>query len=105
MFNVKSKETLLAEQIAASHIWRLLGEAYFWRNGIEVDIVANQGKDLSGIEVKWAEKIEEREAGFICSSAKKSLPQLKKFMLLTKNNCYPGINAVPLSAFLAAMEI
>ncbi|MDI6738556.1 MAG: ATP-binding protein [Nanoarchaeota archaeon] len=105
MLNAKSKETLLAEQIAASHIWRLLGEAYFWKNRIEVDIIASQGKEPLGIEVKWAEKIGEKEAGFICSSAKKSLPRLKSFMLLTKNNCFPRLNAVPLGAFLAAMDI
>ena len=105
LLNTKSKEPLLAEQITASHIWRMLGEAYFWRNGMEVDIIANEGKNTFGIEVKWAEKIEEKEAGFIRSSAKKSLPQLKSFTLLTKNNCYPALDTVPLSAFLAVMDI
>ncbi len=72
---------------------------------MEVDIIAFENRSLLGLEVKWAENIDEKEAGAIRASANKSLPQLDNFFLLTKKSAYPEKMAVPLSAFLAVMEV
>lgn len=45
-------EELIAESVAASHLSRV-SEAYYWRNGTEIDIVSLINGKQVGFEVKW----------------------------------------------------
>jgi predicted AAA+ superfamily ATPase len=104
--NVKNKEAVLAESVAAAHLSRLCPEnAFFWRNGSEVDIVVAEKKALHGFEVKWSDnrKLEALEAE--AKAAVKPLPQLKSFTLLSKRGFRVKPLVVPLAVFLSLLDV
>ncbi|MEW6328853.1 MAG: ATP-binding protein [Candidatus Micrarchaeota archaeon] len=93
--SAKNRENLLAETLVVSHLSRMFPERiFFWKNGFEIDAVVLDKGSLLGFEVKWSENPE----------AKRSLPQLKSFVLITKRDFSPKPLAVPLAVFLSLLD-
>ncbi len=87
------KEAYMVESIVASHLARKYRIGY-WKNRKEIDIIIPE-KNL-GIEIKWQErpKLESPKIG-----------KMKKFINLTKNEFSKDKFAIPVSIFLAGLEI
>lgn len=66
MQQVEHKEDVIAEAVLATHIARFLAAKYgayrvndyvgYWKNGYEIDVVAQTKKGLSGFEMKWSDR-------------------------------------------------
>lgn len=95
MTSLKNKENILAESTVAVHLSRMFPEkVFFWRNGTEVDVLVAHKKQLYGFEVKW---------GF--NALTKPPQQIRHFITLTKNEFSTKQSKIPLSVFLASLEI
>lgn len=95
LVKVKSRESVLAESIVASHLARMFSEQiFFWKNGFEIDVLVADNSLLRGFEVKWSEKSQARQ-----------LPQLKSFAIITKNEFSKKPLKIPLSIFLMLLDI
>lgn len=60
LVRVKEKESVVAEIVLASHLFRRFGEVFYWKNKTEVDCVVKEKERLVGIECKWKERIERK---------------------------------------------
>ena len=59
MVSIKNKEDIIAESIAASHLYRLFPDSvYFWKNSTEIDAVINDNGKLYGFEIKCSDNPE-----------------------------------------------
>jgi len=95
LVKVKSKESILAESLVATHLYRIFpDQIFFWKNGFEIDAVVMENSNLYGFEVKWQER----------QSKIKSLPQFKDIILLTKKEFSKKPLKIPLSVFLALLD-
>ncbi len=95
MVNIKNKHSAIAESLVIEHISRLLPEkVFFWKNGFEIDAVILDKEKLYGLEVKWSEK-----------PNAKSLPQLEKFIIVTKKDYSRNPLKIPLAVFLSLFDV
>jgi len=91
MVNTKDKNSAIAEGLVIEHLARVFPErVFFWKNGFEIDALVLEKSKLYGFEVKWQEKPEA-----------KTLPQLKKFIVITKKTYSKNPLKIPLSVFLS----
>jgi len=82
--------------LVATHLYRIFpDQIFFWKNGFEIDAVVMENSNLYGFEVKWQER----------SSKIKSLPQFKEIILLTKKEFSKKPLKIPLSVFLALLDV
>lgn len=86
-------ESFLTESVAAAHLSRFAGKVFYWQNKEEVDVVTSNYK---GFEVKWSEKIKPKAviAG-----------KMKQYVTLSKVDFNKDPPVIPLSIFLASLEI
>lgn len=99
---LKDPEPMIAEAIVASHIARFsprggeLGEnVFYWRNRKEVDVVV-KSDGLKGFEVKWGERV----------GAKRIIVgKMKQLTTLSKSTFREKPQVIPISAFLACMDV
>lgn len=92
---IKNKESAIAESLVVEHLERMFTEnVFYWKNGFEIDAIVLDKDNLFGFEVKWAEK-----------SDAKQLNQLKKFIIVTKKDYSKNPLKIPLSVFLALIDV
>lgn len=89
------KESIIVESVVASHLSRKFNVGY-WKNKQEIDVVMPLKNKLLGIEVKWQEKPE---------FFKLSVGKMKKVITLTKNVLAEEPTAIPVSLFLACLDV
>lgn len=95
LIKLKNKGSAIAESLVVEHLTRMFNEnVFFWKNGFEIDAVVLENEKLYGFEVKWAEE-----------AKAKSLPQLKKFIIVTKKNYSKIPLKIPLSVFLSLFDL
>lgn len=88
---MKEKESIMAESVLASHLYRNhKSGVFYWKNGEEVDcVIRKESGDLVGYECKWRETAKER---------KPFLGKMKEVWTVSKKDFGPRM--VPLSLFL-----
>jgi len=94
-FSPIPEESVIVENVLASHIARKF-EAYYWKNDREIDVVVRSGNNLIGFESKYSSKPEVREI---------KVGKLKKVVTLTKDYFDEEKLAMPISIFLACLEV
>lgn len=87
-------ESTIVESIVASHLSRKR-EVTYWKNKGEVDVII-KNKELLGFEVKWKEKPEIKRI---------KMGKLKEIITLTKKTFNRDPLAVPVSSFLACLDV
>lgn len=90
----KPDESILIESVVGSHLARRFNIGY-WKNSREVDIVVSDD-ELTGVEVKYKKKPE---------LMKIKIGKMKKVITLTKDVFNRDPPAVPVSTFLASLNV
>lgn len=91
MVKAKNKESALAESLVVEHLVRAFPErVFFWKGKFEIDALVLENSKFYGFEVKWGEKSKAAE-----------LPQLEKFIIVTRKNYSRKPLKIPLSVFLS----
>jgi len=103
LVEVKDKENKKAEDLLASHLFRLgknsklfSDEIFYWQNSIEIDSVITTKNKAIGFEVKWGEKIKPIKA---------IVGKMKEIYLISKNAFEPSERIIPLSVFLSLLNV
>ncbi|MAG02112.1 ATPase [Candidatus Pacearchaeota archaeon] len=95
MTNAKDRKSAIAESLVVEHLVRAFPEkVFFWKNGFEIDALVLDKSNFYGFEVKWSE-----------NPKAKSLPQLKKFMVVTRKAYSKNPFKIPLSVFLCLFDL
>ncbi len=91
----RPQDPVLAESVAASHLARLYDVGY-WRNGSEVDIVVDLGREALGFEVKYGKRPK---------LSKLIVGKMRRLFNLTLETFSESPPAAPLSLFLAHLHV
>ncbi len=95
MVNTRDKNSAIAESLAIEHLERAFPErVFFWKGRFEIDALLLEKSKLYGFEVKWRENPEA-----------KNLPQLRKFIIITKKTYSKKPLKIPLSVFLSLFDV
>lgn len=95
LVRVRERESVIAENTLASHLFRRFGkDVFYWKNRFEIDCVVRKGEELVGLEVKWREKAGGRKA---------VIGRIKRIYVLSKNTLDLEKKVIPLSIFLALL--
>jgi predicted AAA+ superfamily ATPase len=92
LVRIKEKESVVAESVLASHLSRVFGEVFHWKNRTEIDCVVRSVERVLGFECKWREKSEKRRI---------VMGKMKEIYVLSKKELDVKNKIIPLSVFLA----
>jgi predicted AAA+ superfamily ATPase len=91
---IKEKESVVAESILASHLFRRFGEVFYWKNNTEIDCVVRRRERLVGFECKWKERIERKKI---------FVGKIKEVYTLSKKEFDVENKIIPLALFLSLL--
>jgi predicted AAA+ superfamily ATPase len=91
---IKEKESVIAESVLSSHLFRRFGEVFYWRNKSEIDCIVKEREKLVGFESKWREKIEKKKI---------FVGRIKEVYTLSKKEFEIENKIIPMSVFLALL--
>jgi predicted AAA+ superfamily ATPase len=92
LVKIKEKESVMAESILASHLYRKHKEVFYWKNREEIDCIVRDGNVLKGYECKWQEK---------ASAKKMVVGKMKELWTISKKDLEGKL--IPLSLFLYSL--
>ncbi len=90
---IKEKESVIAESILASHLFRKHKNIFYWKNNEEIDSIVKEKDRLIGYECKWQEKANEKKI---------FIGKLKSVWTISKKDFKGKI--IPMSLFLYGLS-
>jgi predicted AAA+ superfamily ATPase len=94
LLKIREKESVIAESVLASHLFRAYKQVFYWQNREEVDCVIRTADRLLGYECKWQENVAEKRL---------VTGKLRDIWTLSKKD-FKG-KVLPLSLFLYSLKV
>jgi len=94
LLKIREKESVIAESVLASHLFRAYKQVFYWQNRKEVDCVVRTADRLLGYECKWQENVAEKRL---------VTGKLRDIWTLSKKD-FKG-KVLPLSLFLYSLKV